>query len=255
MATFFSENLLQYIFDAIKSRGNQFLFERLARNEYLKIKTDIKLKAFIKKASVEEVVLLLSKLGYGYVQFFWDKEKNSKLKIKDLLVREIKSSNLSEVMIKEKVFANSGNDLIQALQVISNTGASNTYTLNRKYIDLHNKIGNIKLSVTEDKRKAEQALVWTASMARKILGLEIELENYGISREAFMLLCLLQEHKPGASLPKIIELLMVSERQAKLLIRKLYSKNMIDRAIGYTDAYVLDSMGFICVQQILSKIQ
>lgn len=256
MASLFSKNLLSYLFDAIKSRGRNFAFDRLEREDFKKISSDRKLKRFIEKAKIEDIIYLMSRLGFGYVQLFWDKEKHTKKSIKDLLIREISANgvNISEFIIKEKVFSNTDIDVVKSMQLLSNVGSSKVYSINKKFLELDKKRSYKASLDIENKERVAETLKWCSGVTRSILTLGSLLEDYKISKDAFLILCLLQENQNGASLKYISTTLNISDRKARFLIKKLFFQNMVDTSIGDYNSYVLDTMGYVCVERIFSKI-
>ena len=253
MTKFFIPNMLEFIYDALVSKPKDFIFDRLSRDELKKINTSAKAKSFAEKANIEDKQILMAKLNYGCATIFWDKDKVKTNNVHDVLISylELDPKDLNKTIIRDKIFAIMPRDFIRALQVISKASNSNTWSVNKKYLDISHTREFLKTRKLVHKFEAESNLKWLVGFMDATLSLEGVLEGYKINIDQFRILLYLQNAPNGATKNNIKN--KIGKQVAKL-IADMYQMNMVEYDPKNDDVILIDTMGSLLIDQILSKI-
>lgn len=255
MKKMYIPNLLEFLYDCFESRGKDFLFERLNREELKKIKNEAKIKTFVEKSRFEDQAIVLSKLNYGVGLVIWDKEKQTNNNVKDVLIAnlELQGNDFTRTLIKSKVFAIQSIDIIKALQVTSKASLAPTWSVNRKYLDIsrHKEKKGFSQRNIATKFEAEATLKWyieTISTAIKIAPL---LEHYKIEITHFQILLYLQNCPNGASIESVKKEVN-NHKGFRNIIINLEKMNMIE--FGSDKSIMqIGVNGYVTIDAIISK--
>jgi len=254
MAKFYIPNLLELLYDLFKSKSKEFLFDRLSREELKKVKSESRIKAFVEKGKFEDIAILLSKLNYGVGIVIWDREKEKRDCVKDILIAQLQvhPTDLTRHLIKSKIFATQSIDIIKALQVVSKSSNSQTWSINRKYLEL-SKVKNehFRERTIVNKFEAEKNLTWYIETIETALNLPPLLEHHKISLDNFKILLFLQNAPNGATISAVFNKVN-KPRGFKNMLKKLHGMNMIEYSPDKT-VISIGVHGLIVIDAIISK--
>jgi len=244
-------NLLEFIYNAIVSRGKNYLFDRLDRDDFQKIKTDSKARGFAEHANLEEKLILLSKIGLGCAVIIWDKEKEKKSKVEDVVISYINTdqNDVTKQLIKDKVFGCRDIDFIKSLQTISHSCSGRVYSINRKF--LHIKENAIKTRILENKLEAQRNLEWYSKTISFAFEIEQILETFKIDIIQFRILLYLHTLPNGATKEFLNKKL--NRTNITGMINEMYNQNMVDLAGEEKNIVTIGVYGIIILDQIFSK--
>lgn len=253
MTKFFISNLLEYLYDALSCKTKDFLFDRLNREDFKKISTQSRIKKFVQKETLEEKLLLLSKLNHGCAVIIWDKEKIKGPNVKDVLIAylQVEENDLLTTVVKDKIFANVSTDLIRSIQTISKVTNSKVYKINSQYREIGRIREDMGAGLLTSKLQADNNFEWLVSKVDNALSLEPLLEKNNLTVDQFRLLLFLQLCPNGAT---TLAMRNKIGKNISVSINHLYTSNMIDYAVGSKNVMVIDTHGLILVEQIVSKL-
>lgn len=254
MAKFQIPNLLEFIYDCFKSRSKDYLFERLNRDELKKVNSQSKIKSFAEKGRIEDIAIMLSKLNHGFAIIIWDKEKEKRECVKDILISqlEVDPKDLARHLIKSKIFATQSIDIIRGLQVVSKASNSKVWSINRKFLSLSNiKNDHFKQRGLINQFEAENNLNWYVRTIDTALNLPPLLEHYKIELSHFKILLFLQNSPNGATIESINNKLE-QPKGFKNMLTKLHGMNMIEYT-GDKNVISIGVNGLVAISDIISK--
>lgn len=241
--------MLEFLYDCLKSKDRDFLFDRLSRDDFQKINSQAKIKSFVSNSNIEDKILLLSKLNYGCGIVFWDNEKVKTNRVQDILLAhtEVEEKDMVKTIIKGKVYATMTIDILKSMQTISKASNSTVYSVNRKFLEISNH--NLKTRTLATKLEADANLTWLVSLLDKAYGIEPMLEQFKLNLFHFRILLHLQ-NCPNGSTPEAIKNKIGCNVAAK--ISSLRKMNMV----RYSSKKVIhiDAMGIMVIDQVLSKL-
>ena len=153
-------NLLEFIYNSIVGKGYNHLLHLLDREDYRKVKNETKARKFAEFANLEDKIIMMSKLGMGCAVVFWDKEKEKKTKVEDVVIAYVDTDpkDLTKLLVKDRVFAFRDIDIIKSLQTMSRSCMSTVYSINRKFLQI--KENALKSRTLVNKLEAERNLTW-----------------------------------------------------------------------------------------------
>lgn len=253
MTKLFLQNFFEFLFDFITKKGNTFLFERLSREDYLKINTTHKVKQFVEKVNLEDKLLTLSKLGIRTALIIWDEQNQKTKKVEDVLVAyiDVPAHELSKQIIKDKIFGMMDIDLIKSAQYVSKVSNSKNYILNRKYLNVkHNQM--VKTRLLAQKLEAEDNFDWYVDTIQFALGLEPMLEGFGIDLDQFKILLYLHNCPNGATIEHLRSKVQKPTYTTRLL-GKMRELNMIQYDPRNKEVTMIATNGIVVLHQIISK--
>jgi hypothetical protein len=254
MAKFYIPNLMEFFYDLFKSKSSDFLFERLSRDELKRVKSNSRIKSFVEKGKFEDIAILLSKLNCGVGIIIWDKEHEKRDCVKDMLIAQLQvdPKDLTKHLIKSKIFATQSIDIIKSLQVISKSANAQTWSINRKYLEL-SKIKNehFRERTIVNKFEAERNLKWYIETIETALNLPPLLEHHKIGLDHFKILLFLQNSPNGATVNSVFHKLN-TPRAFKNMLKKLHGLNMIEYSPDKT-IITIGVNGLIVIDAIISK--
>lgn len=244
-------NLLEFIYHSIIEKGFKSLFNRLDREDFLKVKNESKSRIFAEFANLEDKIILMSKLGMGCAVVFWDKEKEKKSKVEDIVIGYIDTSenDLTKLLVKDKVFSCRDIDFIRSLQTMSNAAMSTVYSINRRFLNI--KEGAIKTRTLVNKLEAERNLEWYSKTIQFALDVETVLEAFKIDMLQFRTLLYLQNLPNGATKENIAKKL--NRVNITGMINKLYNSNMVAFSLSNKNIVTIDVYGIMILEQIFIK--
>ena len=241
-------NLSEYIYDAITSKGSNFTFERLDREDFLKVKNRTKIKSFSENASLDDLMIMMAKLDSGCCLFFWDKEKQHLKKVHDIIMvyADTDPKDASKVIIKDKVFATCDIEIIKGLQTISKVSNSKVYSINKKYSALKD---NAQPTLLQNKLEADRNLEWYSKTIDFALNISIELEKFKIDDVQFKILVYLHTCPNGATVHNIMRRL--GRANITGLINKMQALNMV----AIKDGHVVNIgvYGIMVIERLYAK--
>lgn len=254
MAKFYITNLLEFMYDCFKSRAKEYLFDRLTREELKRVKSESKIKSFVEKGRFEDAAIMLSKLNHGVAIVIWDKEKEKRECVKDILIAqlEVDPKDLTRHLVKSKIYASESIDIIRGIQVVSKASNSKSWSINRKYLALSNlKNDHFKQRSLLDKLEAESNLKWYVNTIDHALNLPPLLEHYKIELCHFKILLYLQNADNGATIENVCQK-MNTPKGFKNMLNKLETMNMIqyeaDRSV-----IKIGTNGLVTIDAIISN--
>lgn len=252
MATkFYLPNFLEFIYDGIKSRGENFLFNRLQREDWLRVKNESRIRSFAENANLEDKLLLLSKLNYSCAIIVWDNEKIKTKKVEDVMIAYIDTdpNDVSKQIIKDKVFAFKEIDFIRSMQTFCKASMSKLYSINRRF--LHIRENAIKTRVLQNKFEAEKNLQWYSETVQFALSIETILEAFSIDLLKFRILLHLHTAPNGATKENIQR--TFSRVKIERIINDLYKCNMVKFDLHNDNIVHIDVYGLMVIEQIFNK--
>jgi hypothetical protein len=256
MAKIYIPNLLEFIYDRFVTRTSEYLFDRLSRAELKKVRSKGRIKAFAEKGSFEDIAIMLSKINVGVAIIIWDKENEKRECVKDILISqlEVDPKDLTRHLIKSKIFATQSIDIIRSLQVVSKSCNSQTWGINRKFLELSKiKSDHFKPRNLVSKFEAEKNLTWyVETMSAMINDLPALLEHHKIEIVHFNILLYLQNAPNGATVDAVNQKLN-TPRGFKNMLNKLHQANMIDYSPDKT-VISIGVNGLIVIDAIISKL-
>lgn len=245
-------NLREFVFDCIVSKGKNFLFDTLDREDFLKVKTESKIRKFAEHANMEDVDLLMSKLGMGCARFYWDRDKEFNKKVHEVVLAylEYDQKDLTQVIIKEKTFACLDIDFIKALQTISKISTSKTYTVNRKYLKIRDSAEKFTRTLV-NKLQAEKNLEWYCQTIDHAYDIEPSLESFGLDLLKFRVLIYLNTLQNGATKDNISRKL--SRVNVTGMLNEMYDKNLVELSGENKSVVTIGVNGVMTLDRLLSK--
>lgn len=218
-------NLCEYVYDAIIKKGNNFLFDRLDREDYLKVRSASKIKYFAEHSYLDDIFIMLSKIGIGVGIVLWDKEAEKQKKVQDVLIayNELDTKDVTKQIIKDKVFSSVDLDIIKGLQTISKSSNSSVYGINRKYLAIKDYAFKPRTLVT--KLEAERNLDWYSKTIDFALNINQELEAFKINDVQFKVLVYLHTCPNGATKDNLKRKL--SKTHINEILTPMYQMNMV----------------------------
>lgn len=246
-------NLLEYIYDCIVEKGFKHLFNRLDREDFLKVKNEAKARKFAEHGNMEDKILLLSKLGIGVGLVFWNREREGMKKVQDVIIANIGAdqTNLTKTIIKEKTFAARDIDFIKSLVTMSAASMSKVYSVNRKFLHIKDSAHNLKTRTLINKFEAEKNLEWYSQTIQQALDIEPILEGFKIDILQFRVLLYLHTSPNGATKNNIARKLNKSNITG--MINKMYKINLVSFGLNNKEIILIDVYGVIILEQIFSK--
>lgn len=258
MARLFIPNFFEYIFDFLERRGRKFLFDRLNREDYRKVRDAVRIRRFAEKSSIDEKIELLGKIGMNYCMLFWDKDnmKNKNVQNTLLAYGQLPKDMLPKILAKDKVFALLDIDVIRSLQTVGRASNSNTWSVNRRYLAVRH--SNISCRTLEMKLEADRNLLWYSQTIQAVFNVETTLDVFNINLLQFRILLFLHTNPNGATRRAVYR--QIGKPGLNRLIDEMYEMNMVtyiidtgvstskeDRVIG------IDTYGIIILQQIFER--
>lgn len=244
-------NLLEFIYNSIAKKGYNSIFQRLEREEILKLKTDSKIRAFAEHANLEDKLIIMSKLGMGCSLVFWNKDNEKKKKVEDIVIGYIDEdpNDLTKVVIRDKVFACRDMDFVKSLSTISHVCGSRVYSINRKFLQIKNNA--FKTRVLENKLEAERNLEWYSKTIGFAYDIEEILEGFKIDIVQWRLLLYLHTLPNGATKENICRKL--NRANVTGMLNDMHDSNMIRLSGENKNIVTIDTYGVILLDQIFTK--
>jgi hypothetical protein len=252
MATkIYLQNLSEFIYHGIISKGFNYLFKILDREDILKIKTESKVRQFAENANLEEKIILMSRIGFGCGIVFWDKEKQKVKKVEDVIIGYVDTdpTDVMHQIIKDKVFAFKDIDLVKSLQTISHVCTSKSYSVNRRFLHIKSKAMNTRTLV--NKLDAERNLEWYSKTLSFAYDIEETLESFKINTIQFRILLYLHTLPNGATRDNITRKLNRSNITG--MLTEMYNSNMVAFSGENRNVVSIDTYGIIILDQIFTK--
>lgn len=245
-------NLLEYIYAAIVEKGFKHLFNRLEREDYLKVKNEAKARKFAEFANLEEKIIMMAQLGYGCSVIFWDKEKQKKTKVEDILISyiDVAENDMTKVLVKDKVFSCRDIDFIKSMQTMSHASMSKSYSINRKFLEIKES-AVLKTRTLVSKLEADASLEWYSKTIQFALNIEPTLEVFKIDIVKLRILLYLQTCPNGATKDNISTKL--NRINITGVINELYSNSMVDFSLTNSNVVTIDTYGIMVLEQIIAK--
>lgn len=255
MTKLFIPNLLEFIYDCFRSRTKEFMFERLEREELKKVKNPSKIKIFADKENIEQKLLLLSKLNFGVCLIIWDKEKLKTSIVHDALIAYLETDpkDITKQIINDKIFATSSTDMIKATQVMSKISHSKVYSVNREFLTISKTREHLKTRTLTNKLEADDNFKWLVNVMDKCFELEPYLEKFKITLVQFRILLFLQNLPNGATLNSLIA--KIGNKRLGAQLNGMYKMNMITYDLQNKDIVLIDTMGMICIEQVIANFK
>lgn len=245
-------NLLEFIYHCIIEKGFKFLFDRLDREDWLKVRNESKVRTFAEQANLEDKMILLSKLGIGCAVVFWDKEKEKKKKVENVVIGYVDTdeNDLTKQIIKDKVFACRDIDFIKSLLTMCRSAMSNVYSVNRKYYQIKENAG-LKTRTLVNKLEAESGLEWYSKTIQFVYEIEPILEHFKINVAQFRILLCLHLSPNGATKDHLQKKLDRINIQG--MLNDMYEANMVSFSQNNRNVVNIDVYGLMILEQIFSK--
>ncbi len=244
-------NLLEFIYGFILSKGRNTLFNLLDKDDFRKIKDESAVRKFSQYENIEDKMILVSKMGMGAALVFWDKEKQHKKRVEDIVITYIDTdpNDLAKTLVNDYVYVARDIDFIKSLQTMSHVCNGRGYSVNRRFLSIRAK--SISTKILSDKIESEQNLQWYSETV--LFGLEIEpmLEVYDISLLDYKILLNLHSSPNGVTFNYLIKKLRRSNITA--IINRLYKKNMLTYNLTNENIILIDIYGITVLQQIFNK--
>lgn len=244
-------NLLEFIYHSIVEKGFKHLFNRLDREDFVKVKNESKARIFAEFANLEDKIILMSKLGMGCSIVFWDKDKEKKSKVEDIVISYIDTpeNDLTKLLVKDKVFSCRDIDFIKSLQTMSKSSMSYVYSINRRF--LHIKEFALKTRTLVNKLEAEKNLDWYSKTIQMAFDIESMLEGLKIDVVQLRILLYLHTATNGATKENI------SQKLGRLnitgTINEMYDSNMVSFSLTNKNIVSIDVYGIMILEQIIAK--
>lgn len=245
--------MFEYLYDYIAKKSNRFLLDRLERREYLKVKSLKNIMRFVQRDSLENIIVLCSKLGLRTALMMWDEEDQKPRSVKEVMVNylDMEYSDMQKQQIRDKVFVSMDIDFIRSVMLVGKSSNSDRYTVNRRYLQLVPRRG-IKLRMLDQKLEAEQNLDWYFSVIEYALNLEPVLDAYHMSLDQFRLLLFLYRCPNGATMP-LIRVKFLKPVLANRMVADLRSKNMLFYDVTNPEVVHIAAYGLVVMDQIIAK--
>lgn len=250
MARIYIPNFFEYIFDFIERKGIRFLFDRLTRPDFLKVKDVSRIRQFAEKSTIDEKMILCSKIGMGCAIVFWDKEKEKTKLVQDVLIAymDVAEHDLPKQIAKDRVYVSVDIDFIKALQTVSKASHSNAYAVNRKYLEIKKNSESFNTRSLVKKLEADRNLEWYSKTIQYAFDLPEILEVFKISLVQFRILLYLHTLPNGATKDNIARKMGINIVKT---ITPMYEMNMI--AFGRDGEVTIDVYGIMVLEQIFCK--
>ncbi len=252
MATkFYLPNLLEFIYGFILSKGRNTLFNLLDKDDFRKIKDESTVRKFAQYENIEDKMIMLSKMGMGAALVFWDKEKQHKKRVEDIVIAYIDTdpNDLARTLVKDYVYVARDIDLIKSLQTMSHASNGRGYSINRRFLSIRAR--SISTKILSDKIEAEKNLQWYSETVLFALEIEPYLEQYDISLIDYKILLNLHSAPNGVTLNYLVKKLRRSNITG--IVNRLYKKNMLCFHLENENVVLIDVYGITVLQQIFNK--
>lgn len=252
MATkFYLPNFFEFIYDGIVSRGKNFLFNRLQREDWLKVKNESRIRSFAENANLEDKLLMISKLNFSCAIIAWDNEKVKNKRVEDVLIAHLDTdeSDVAKLIIKEKIFAFREIDFIKSMQTFCKSSMSKVYSINRRY--LHIRENALKTRILQNKFEAEKNLQWYSETIQAALSVEPMLEAFNIDLLKFRILLHLHTSPNGATKENIER--TFNRVNITRTVNDLYKVNMVRYDHHNAEIVHIDVYGIMVIEQIFKK--
>lgn len=244
-------NLLEFIYHSIVEKGFKHLFNRLDREDFLKVKNDAKARSFAEFGNLEDKIILMSKLGMGCAVVFWDKEKEKKSTVENVVISYIDTpeNDLTKLMVKDRVFACRDIDFIKSLQTMSKSAMSFVYSINRRFLTV--KEGSIKTRTLVNKLEAEKNLDWYSKTIQMAFDIESMLEGLKIDVVQLRILLYLHTSVNGATKENISKKL--GRVNITGTINEMYDSNLVAFDLTNKNIVTIDVYGIMILEQVIAK--
>lgn len=244
-------NLLEFIYHSIVEKGFPYLFKLLDREDMQKVKNESKARSFAEFANLEDKIILMSKLGMGCAVVFWDKEKQKKTKVEDVVIGYINTppENLTQQLVKDKVFACRDIDFIKSLQTMSNASMSYVYSINRRFLTI--KDTAIKTRTLVNKLEADKNLDWYSKTIQAAFDVESILEGLKIDVIQLRILLYLHTCINGANKDSISK--KIGRVNITGIINEMYDSNLVAFNLTNKNIVTIDVYGIMILEQIIAK--
>mgnify|MGYP006921288736 CR=1 FL=1 len=243
-------NLCEFIYDSIIKKGTQFIFDRLEREDYLKVKTEAKIRSFSENANLEDKIILLSKLGMGCAVVLWDKDNEKKKKVEDVVIGYIDTdpNDVTKQIIKDHIFACRDINFIKSLTTISHASNSKVYSINRKFLAIKEKAFTRTLV---NKLEAERNIEWYSKTIGFAYDIEEVLEGLKLDMLKFRTLLHLHSLPNGATKGNISKKL--NRLNVTGMLNEMHNTNMIKLSGDNNNIASIDTYGYILLEKIFEK--
>lgn len=170
----------EFVYHCIVSSPAEFR-NKLPTN-YLKHTTSKeRIKRFSDKASLEQKIEMLSRLGVGFASFFSIPEHLSSEELREAYKNYKESNNYDSVndMIKKRQFVFCSRDVMAILGIMGQNCHSNTYMINREYSTIATEIKNF----AEVKKVKDREIVKQVMEDNKMI---IKLMMFNLQNQSFV---------------------------------------------------------------------
>lgn len=244
-------NFCQYFFDFLEKKGRKFLFDRLERTDFLKVRNDTHIRSFAENSSLDDKMIMAAKTGMGCAVVLWDKEKQKTNKVQDVLIAyaDKPAHELPNLLAKDKVYACVDLAFIQALQTISKASNSYSYTVSSRFLEIRKNSTSTRNLVK--KLEADQNLVWFVKNIAFALNLEPVLEVFNISLDQFRILLYLHGLPNGATKENIMREL--DRANITGMLQRMDEMNMVTFLLENKSVVSIDVYGVMVLERIFAK--
>lgn len=248
-------NFSQFFFDYLERKGRNFLFSRLDRQDFLKVRNNTAIKSFAENSSLDEKMIMGAKTGMGCAVIFWDKEKQKKVKVQDILIgySDIPAHILPNVLAKDKVYVSVDIEFIKALQTVSKASNSRTYSVSSRFLEIKksSEMSALLPRNLVQKLEADKNLTWYIKQISFALNLEPILEAFNLSLVQFRILLYLHGLPNGATKENIIREL--GRSNIAVVLAKMDEMNLIAFSLENKSVISIDVYGIMLLERILVK--
>lgn len=253
MTKLFIQNLFEYLFDFLDKKPPSFLFNRLERDDYLKIKTTAKMKRFIENSPLEDKLLMCMNTGMRGAIVLWDAEKEGNKKVQDVLITylDTPAHELPKELSKSKVFAAMDIDFIKSIQFVAKASNSNQYSINRKYLKVKENSKQFKSRLFSDKLEAENNLDWYVNTIQHAIGLEEIIETYGLTMDYLKILLYLYVCPNGATRENISK--KINKQRGLFLLERMKQLTLIKNDPRIANVYIISPHGIMVLDKVVSN--
>jgi len=223
--------------------------------------TKKKLRQFTVNSSIEDKILMLGKLGMPCAIIFnCDREKLAQLKKR---VKGMSNNKISEILVKEEIFAFTDKELLMFAGVMASNCHSETALLNRDYLNSSMKLNEWRQSERQSSTKDSKDSIQSCREIAKFMYSTIMLSNFseghfGISdMQMAVLLYFLSKERAFISLDELKIAFNGVYRVFRVLVcvRRLVKSHFLEVGIGeYSGKYKLTGWGLEIAMKFQKKV-
>lgn len=246
--------MLEFLYDAIQSRGSEYIFEKLDRDDIVKLKNSKAIRKYIEKEKFEDILILLSKLNYGINITVYDKEKIKGRKVQDVMASYMGLDDLAttKMIVKEKLFSVMDFDIINTMITASRASNSKVYSVNQKFTEISNICGKMSNRALQEKTNADSAVDWLCNLFVNTIDLIDTIDALKITKLEAKMIASLYQNKAGITVDTLRDMLNISG--VLKVAMNMEKKGLVYIKKPEKHTVYLSTMGVLLIEKIINKI-